>query len=168
MKTARAATRLRVDIRVEAEIWRGAGAQLPEIREAARAAYRAANPPRPEPASLSILLADDAKLKELNGRFRGKPNPTNVLSFPARDSRYLGDIAIAYGVTAREAEVQDKPLQAHMLHLVVHGVLHLLGYDHETARQAREMEALETVVLAGLGIDNPYQSASSKRAKLAS
>ena len=87
--------------------------------------------------SLTILLTDDARLQSLNLDFRGKDKPTNVLSFPA-EGPYLGDIAVAFGVTAREAKAAGKPFAAHATHLVVHGVLHLLGYDHERAREARD------------------------------
>jgi len=105
----------------------------------------------------TILLADDAKLQALNAEFRGKNQPTNVLSFPASArGPYLGDIAIAFGVAAREAKAGEKPFSAYSTHLVVHGVLHLLGYDHVRAREARVMEALETKILADLGIADPY------------
>ena len=105
---------------------------------------------------LTILLSGDAKLKKLNTTFRGKDKATNVLSFPARHDGYLGDVAIAYGVTAKEARAQKKRFADHALHLTVHGVLHLLGYDHETLRAARVMEPLETSILGELGIGDPY------------
>ena len=107
---------------------------------------------------VTLLLTDDQTLKDLNRRFRQRDQPTNVLSFPAPQNpeRFLGDIALAYGVCAREAQEQGKPLKHHLQHLVAHGVLHLLGYDHETDAQADEMENLERAVLAGLGIPDPY------------
>jgi probable rRNA maturation factor len=110
---------------------------------------------------LVVLLTDDAAVRELNGRFRGQDKPTNVLSFPAaaNPEGHLGDLALAYGVCAREAAEQGKTLAAHLQHLVAHGVLHLLGYDHMTEPEAREMEDLERAVLAGLGIADPYAPA---------
>jgi probable rRNA maturation factor len=107
---------------------------------------------------VTLLLTDDETIKDLNRRFRSQDKPTNVLSFPAPQNpeRFLGDIALAYGVCAREASEQGKPLKNHLQHLVAHGVLHLLGYDHETDAQADEMEGLERAVLAGLGIPDPY------------
>jgi len=107
-------------------------------------------------AVLTILLSDDKKLHALNVTFRGKDKPTNVLSFPARQDDYLGDVAMAYGVTAKEARDQKKSFADHATHLVVHGVLHLLGYDHETARAAKIMELLEIRILSELGIGDPY------------
>jgi probable rRNA maturation factor len=111
-------------------------------------------------AGLVVLLADDAMVRELNARFRGKDSPTNVLSFPAppNPERHLGDVALAYGVCAREAAEQGKPLGRHLQHLVVHGVLHLLGYDHMSDDEAEAMEGLERIVLAGLGAPDPYQA----------
>jgi len=106
--------------------------------------------------ALTILLSNDRKLHDLNVTFRGKDKPTNVLSFPAHNDEYLGDVAVAYGVTSREARDQKKPFSDHATHLVVHGVLHLLGYDHETARAAKIMEPLETRILRELGIADPY------------
>ena len=107
---------------------------------------------------VTLLLTDDETIKDLNRRFRGQDKPTNVLSFPAPQNpeRFLGDIALAYGVCGREAHEQGKPLKHHLQHLVAHGVLHLLGYDHVTDAQADEMEGLERAVLAGLGIPDPY------------
>jgi probable rRNA maturation factor len=106
---------------------------------------------------LTILLADDARLKDLNATFRGKKKTTNVLSFPSDEPGYLGDVAIAWGVTAREARKSGKSFSDHACHLAVHGVLHLLGYDHETDRDARKMEPLEVEILEKLGIDDPYR-----------
>jgi len=108
--------------------------------------------------ALTILLSSDRKLKTLNTTFRGKPKATNVLSFPSRRQDYIGDVAIAYGVTEKEARAQKKSFSDHALHLTVHGVLHLLGYDHETRRAARVMEPLETAILSELGIGDPYAS----------
>ncbi|THD53181.1 MAG: rRNA maturation RNase YbeY [Phenylobacterium sp.] len=107
---------------------------------------------------VTLLLTDDATIRDLNRRFRQQDKPTNVLSFPAptNPERFLGDIALAYGVCAREAAEQGKPLAHHLQHLVAHGVLHLLGYDHMSDAEAFEMEGLERAVLAGLGIPDPY------------
>ncbi|HSZ74317.1 MAG TPA: rRNA maturation RNase YbeY [Rhizomicrobium sp.] len=109
---------------------------------------------------VTILLADDARLRDLNAQFRRLDKPTNVLSFPAleNDENHLGDVAIAYGVTAREAKDAGKSLSHHATHLAVHGVLHLLGYDHETSRDARKMERLEIEILTALKIPDPYIS----------
>ena len=111
---------------------------------------------------MAIYLANDAIVRRLNREFRGKNRPTNVLSFPAGPTPTanipapLGDIVLAYGTVAREASQQGKRFLHHVLHLVVHGVLHLLGYDHEKARDAARMEALEVRILASLGIADPY------------
>jgi probable rRNA maturation factor len=107
---------------------------------------------------VTLLLTDDETVRGLNVRFREQDKPTNVLSFPAPQNpeRFLGDIALAYGVCALEAQEQGKPLAHHLQHLVAHGVLHLLGYDHMSDDQAAEMEGLERAVLAGLGIPDPY------------
>ncbi len=105
---------------------------------------------------MTVLLTNDARLRDLNRQFRGKNKPTNVLSFPSDEPGYLGDIAIAYGVTAAEAKKDKKTLSDHAAHLALHGTLHLLGYDHETDREAGIMEALETRLLSKLGIADPY------------
>jgi probable rRNA maturation factor len=144
----------RVIVLVEGPQWRKEGREFPgELRRAAKAAL---DQVETESKSMTILLADDAKLEALNAQFRGKQKPTNVLSFPAAGGDYLGDVAIAYGVTAREAKESGKSIHDHTLHLAVHGVLHLLGYDHESAREARIMEPLEIAILAKLGIADPY------------
>lgn len=141
-----------IDIEIEDEAW---SAALPEAEAVVLAAAQAALEAR---GGVTILLTDDDSVAELNERFRGKAGPTNVLSFPAADNPedHLGDIALAWGVCAREAAEQDKPLAHHLQHLVAHGVLHLLGYDHLTEAEAEEMEALERRILAGLGVPDPY------------
>jgi probable rRNA maturation factor len=107
---------------------------------------------------ITILLTDDATVRDLNARFRGKDAATNVLSFPSPETArpHLGDVALAYGVCAREAEAQGKRLEHHLMHLTAHGVLHLLGYDHQTDAEAEAMEALERRILAGLDAPDPY------------
>jgi probable rRNA maturation factor len=125
------------------------------LKRATRAALHLAT--KRKSAKLTIVLGSDAKLRTLNFDFRGVKKPTNVLSFPGPNSRdYLGDIAIAYGVVAREAKAQKKRFSAHAAHLAAHGVLHLLGYDHFTDSEAEEMEALEVRALKGLGLADPY------------
>lgn len=107
---------------------------------------------------VALLLADDAMLRALNAQFRGKDKPTNVLSFPSDEAPpgFLGDIAVAYETAAREADEKGIALADHAAHLIVHGLLHLVGHDHETAEEAEKMEALEIDVLDGLGVSNPY------------
>ncbi|MGB0922559.1 MAG: rRNA maturation RNase YbeY [Alphaproteobacteria bacterium] len=115
------------------------------------------------PRSLTISLSDDATVAKLNEQFRGKTGPTNVLSFPfdpAMDGAgYLGDIAIAFETVAREAVDEGVSLADRVTHMIVHGVLHLLGYDHENDEDATTMETLEVEALARLGIANPYRQA---------
>lgn len=111
---------------------------------------------------LTIRLANISEMTALNQQYRGKAYPTNVLSFPLEfplesGIPYIGDIVICPEVVAREAAEQGKPIDAHYAHLTVHGVLHLLGYDHETEEEAVEMETLETRILAKLGYPDPYQ-----------
>ena len=141
-----------IDIEIEDPAW---SAALPDPEAVALLAAEAALEAR---GGVTILLTDDDSVAELNERFRGKAGPTNVLSFPAPDNPedHLGDIALAYGVCAREAAEQGKPLAHHLQHLVAHGVLHLLGYDHLTEAEAEEMEARERRILAGLGVPDPY------------
>lgn len=120
----------------------------------ASAAQRDGRGPQPE---MTILLADDERLRGLNAQFRGKKAPTNVLSFPSGEAEgYRGDVAIALGVASREAATAGISLEAHLVHLVVHGVLHLLGYDHVRSREARVMERREIAILDELGISSPY------------
>jgi len=107
---------------------------------------------------LVVLLTDDAEVQDLNKRFRDKDRPTNVLSFPAAESAFphLGDVVLGYAYCAAEAQAQGKTLSDHLSHLVVHGVLHLLGRDHEDEAEAEEMEAEEREILAALGVADPY------------
>jgi probable rRNA maturation factor len=110
---------------------------------------------------LTLRLVDSKESSELNSRYRGKNQPTNVLSFPAElppgvDIPLLGDIVICAPLVSEEAAAQGKSLQAHFAHLVIHGVLHLQGYDHQDDEQAAEMEALEVEMLDSLGFANPY------------
>jgi probable rRNA maturation factor len=107
-------------------------------------------------ASLTILLTSDEAMAALNRRFRGKRKATNVLSFPSADPAYLGDIAIGYGTVAAEARAQGKLIRVHAAHLAAHGTLHLLGYDHLKEAEAARMERLETAIMAGLGLPDPY------------
>ena len=126
--------------------------------------------------SIGLMGCDDARIAVLNADFRGKPQPTNVLSWPSDerapefvgeppekpvpgdpdDPESLGDIAIAWETCAREAEEQGKPMADHVTHLIVHGVLHLLGYDHVEDEDAAVMEAIEVRILATLGVSDPY------------
>jgi probable rRNA maturation factor len=114
-------------------------------------------------AELAIVLTDDAAIKELNRRWRGRDEPTNVLSFPAPavasgegEPRHLGDVVIAFETATREARIQGLPVDHHLAHLAVHGLLHLLGYDHETDDDAETMEQLERDILATLDVPDPY------------
>jgi len=111
-----------------------------------------------EEPGVSLLLTNDLAVRALNAQFRRQDKPTNVLSFPAptNPERFLGDVALAFETCAREADEQGKPLAHHLQRLTAHGVLHLLGYDHVTDAEASEMEGLERVILAGLGIADPY------------
>ena len=106
---------------------------------------------------VSVVLTDDAHIQVLNRDYRGKDKATNVLSFPQDEPQLLGDIIIAYETIVREAEEQNKHFEDHFTHMLVHGCLHLLGYDHETDEEAEEMEALEIRILGDLGVKNPYK-----------
>jgi probable rRNA maturation factor len=133
------------------------------VRETALAAWAGAPDVPAVPSEISILLADDATVQDLNREHRGKDQPTNVLSFPIGPGEdpagapvMLGDVVLASGVILREASAQGKTVAAHLRHLVVHGVLHLLGYDHETDPDAESMESLEVDILETLAVPNPY------------
>jgi probable rRNA maturation factor len=160
-----------IDVLVQTEAWTTAVPAAVEIcRRAAAAALRLGDPALPA-GEASICLADDAFVRVLNHRYRGQDRPTNVLSFAGmtgaeraaagRDGRPVtfGDIVVAYETTAAEAEDEAKGVAEHLSHLVVHGMLHLLGYDHETRAEAEAMERLETETLASLGVADPYAAA---------
>ena len=160
-----------VALRVEAPAWRRAlpgaaklarRAALAALKEAALneaglkvAARKAGEPPSRTAGGVCLVLADEALQRRLTHEFRGRDKSTNVLSFEGAPAA-LGDVVLALETIAAEAEAQGKPLADHVVHLVVHGVLHLLGYDHETQGQAQSMERLEIEILAGLGIGDPY------------
>ena len=112
---------------------------------------------------ISVKFTSDEEVRALNAKWRGKDKPTNVLSFPMAEkselasAQLLGDVVLAYGVCAAEAADKSVPIETHAAHLVVHGTLHLLGYDHEASDDAEEMEEAERRALAALGIADPYQ-----------
>lgn len=159
-----------IDIRIASSAWRAA---LPNpaaaVRRAAVAALKAELPAKAK-TSLSILLTDDSEMRKLNAGWRAKDKPTNVLSFPAENAvdpakppAYLGDVALGLATCKREAREQKKTLADHVTHLVVHGVLHLIGYDHMDDEQAEAMEPLETEILAGMGIADPYRMVAPQK-----
>jgi probable rRNA maturation factor len=166
-----ASPRVAVSVIVEHDAWREAIADpVPPLRRAASAALaEVRRARRSEPARtpvVAVALIDDRAMRKLNKTYRGKDKSTNVLSFPSgepaagkRATRPLGDIAIALGTVKREAKAQGKTVNDHLMHLMVHAVLHLLGYDHESDPDAEEMEALERKALAKLGIADPYRVA---------
>lgn len=122
----------------------------------------AALPEEKQPAEMCIRVVGDGESRALNSQYRGKDKPTNVLSFPCElppgvDLPVLGDLVICEPVVNREAEEQNKTPEAHWAHMVIHGTLHLLGYDHQDDDEAREMEALETKLLTRLGYPAPYE-----------
>jgi probable rRNA maturation factor len=148
-----------IEVEIEDDAWTAA---LPDAErwalDAARAALALAD--ADSGAALTILLTDDAAIQALNAQFRDKDKPTNVLSFPAAQSAlpHIGDIALAYGICANEAAEQKKTLKEHLVHLTAHGVLHLLGYDHETDADAEVMEEMERDVLRVFEMSDPYAS----------
>jgi probable rRNA maturation factor len=154
--------KLSLDISVPCALWR----RLPQARKMARETIAACAAESGiaacAGADVSLCLADDERLRALNSRWRGVDKPTNVLSFPAARSRpperspALGDIVLAFETLEREAKVFGAPLADHYRHLVAHGFLHLLGYDHRTDEEAERMETLEKRVLARFGVADPY------------
>jgi probable rRNA maturation factor len=155
-------TQFEIDILIEAGDWAGERVLEVMARRAFDAGFAAAGigPGRTE---VSLVFTDDAHIRSLNAAWRKKDKATNVLSFPAFPGRHrdtlppmLGDIVLALETIAGEAALEGKPFEHHLTHLVIHGLLHLLGYDHETEAEAKEMEATERRALARLAIPNPY------------
>lgn len=153
---------LDIDLLIEAGDW-PAEERLNRIARDAVASVLAELALGEAETELSLLFTDDAHIRTLNAGWRDKDKPTNVLSFPAFPPRrgarlppMLGDIILASETISREAALEDRPFEHHLTHLIVHGLLHLLGYDHETEAEAEEMEAVERRALARLAIPDPY------------
>jgi probable rRNA maturation factor len=158
------------------EEWDSSGFSEQLIRRAAEAAIAESSFPQlatgPRPVEISVLLASDDKVRDLNAEYRGKHKPTNVLSFPMVDpddlrntnvvglELLLGDVILALGVCEAEAADKGVSVEQHATHLLIHGTLHLLGYDHHDDKEAADMEAREVRALARLGIRNPYEEAA--------
>ncbi|MER9303592.1 rRNA maturation RNase YbeY [Mesorhizobium sp. M0293] len=150
-----------IDISVEAGEWPDEASLTRLVNHAVAAVF--AETGVAGRSELSLVFSDDAHIRTLNAGWRGKDKPTNVLSFPvfpllqgAPLPPMLGDIVLAAETVAREAALEDKPVENHITHLVIHGLLHLLGYDHETDAEAEAMEATERAALARLAIPDPY------------
>lgn len=155
--------RIDIDITVESGDWPPKRALRSLVEKAVGAALYEAGAAYEAGSELSVVFTDDAHIRTLNAGWRNKDKPTNVLSFPASPVKIghelppmLGDVVLAAETVAREAELEGKPLGHHITHLVVHGVLHLLGHDHEEETEAERMEALERAALARLAIPDPY------------
>ncbi|BCH20266.1 endoribonuclease YbeY [Mesorhizobium sp. L-8-10] len=160
---AKAVPLVAIDLLVEAGVWPPEGELERLARRAIDAVLTEAGVSAVQPSELSLVFSDDAGIRELNAGWRGKDKPTNVLSFPAFPVRpgdplppMLGDIVLAAETISREAGLEEKPFEHHLIHLVIHGFLHLVGYDHETEDEAETMEAMERRALARLAIPDPY------------
>ena len=147
-----------IEVVIESDRWDAEPLAARTIRAAIDTAAREISAPSGE---IAVMLVDDEAMRGLNRQWRGQDKPTNVLSFPAAPipgtpgASHLGDIAVAFETTAREAAAEEKTLAQHLAHLTVHGYLHLLGYDHENVKDAEAMERTETAILARLGIPDP-------------
>ncbi|MCQ0988587.1 rRNA maturation RNase YbeY [Jiella marina] len=157
---------LTIALAIETEAWETAGLGDLEatILHVLRAAARALALPADLTSEVAVTLADDATVRKANREWRGKDKPTNILSFPMMDlapgdapGPLAGDLLLAFETVKAEAEAENKRLHDHFSHLLVHGFLHLLGYDHEDDQDAEEMESCEIAILDGLGIANPYE-----------
>ena len=146
-----------VEVVTQSEHW-SAHPDSEEVLRRAIAAAAAFEGSEGKQGEVAVLLTDDAEIRTMNATWRGLDKPTNVLSFPSGDggSPHLGDIAIAFETVARESALENKRFLDHLAHLSIHGYLHLIGFDHETDREAERMEHLETRILASLGIADPY------------
>ena len=155
---------MQIDIAIEAGGWAGEAALRAVAERAAAAVFAALGQDAPEGTELSLLFTDDAHVRVLNRDWRGKDKPTNVLSFPAFEVApgdpvppMLGDVVLAFETVGAEATLEEKPFDHHLTHLIVHGLLHLLGHDHEDEEDAAIMEGLERAALARLAIPDPYR-----------
>jgi probable rRNA maturation factor len=158
LPVSQAEAMITIDVLVEDDAW---GA--PEAWQSlAERAFGAAAAVAPGDGEVAVLLTHDSALQTLNAKFRGINKPTDVLSFAAAGapSGFLGDVAIAFGVAARDADAQGKRFDDHIAHLLIHAWLHLHGHDHETPDEAARMEPLEILALAKLGIADPYELAA--------
>ena len=145
-----------IDVAIPCPAWRRS---LPGVARLARETVRAAlTDSGIDAAEVSLVLTDDAAVRTLNRRWRGKDVPTNVLSFPTGEPSHIGDVVVAFETVAREAKEQGKPFAHHFRHLIVHGVLHLLGHDHGRDRDAARMESRERRILKIFEIPNPYRA----------
>jgi probable rRNA maturation factor len=163
---------LKIDVLVDSEQWENTARAKVVVR---RALKQAATTLSKKTAELAIVLTDDAAMRRLNRHWRGVDAPTNVLSFATRNhgdwpgkllgshllGNHLGDIVLAYETVKREAHREGKPFDHHLAHLVVHGFLHLLGYDHGNEAQARRMETTERTILRDLAVPDPYRATHS-------
>ncbi len=161
---------LSINIDVAAAGWKKAFPKMREkIEQAAAVAVMRAKKPKSfdkKTFEVNVLLTTDSTIKKLNHDYLGKNKATNVLSFPQEnqiDTGMLGDIALAFQTLKRECREQKKTLENHCIHLVVHGVLHLFGYDHMKMKDAKSMEKLECDILASMGYPDPYQENTVKK-----
>ena len=149
---------LSIDIRVANARWESLG----DMDALAARVLGLASGRLKQGGEIAVLLTDDAEMHALNRQWRGMDKPTDVLSFPSgqpkipEQPQYLGDIAISYDIAVKDAEALGRPVEAHVSHLLIHGFLHLIGYDHIEPEDARVMEPLEAEILAGLGWPDPY------------
>jgi probable rRNA maturation factor len=156
-KPVAAKPQLDIEVVRQVEAWDAAEIGDDLLALAAREAFSAATPRIETDREVAILLTGDAEMQTLNLKWRVKDAPTNVLSFPSGEEQgHLGDVVLAYETVEGEAKQQNIAIADHAAHLVVHGMLHLLGYDHEQEDDAVKMERLETEILATLGIADPY------------
>jgi probable rRNA maturation factor len=151
---------LEIDINIATSEWESLDGLEALTRDCVAASLAEAGARLVEGCEVSLTFCDDAEIRALNAQWRGKDKPTNVLSFPTPGKLsarpLLGDIVIAYETVTREAAEQDKTIRAHTAHMVIHGFLHLIGYDHETAAEAEIMEGLERRIASRLGLRDPY------------
>ena len=166
-RAASPGVKLEVEVVRHGDTWAPAQVSDALFAQAARAALRVAPPPPEGTYQVTIVLTGNAEMRNLNLTWRGKDAATNVLSFPAdagvREPGPLGDVVLAYETTLKEARERNIALQDHVSHLVVHGVLHLLGFDHAEDDAAEHMENLERTALASLGIADPYAEEEGAR-----